>query len=172
MIQVKLNIIIISLIIFFSGGCASANAGIKIAILDFELNDLTFLPYTQAELIRTGSIKPLLEKAISQHNDYQIIHISQEAQKSANAGFGYLFHFHDEAAKLGKKFGADWVIVGQHSKPSFLESSLITDVINVIKANAFAELVVDLKGNHEKVTERAVMKLSEKIDRVILPRQK
>ena len=62
--------------------------------------------------------------------------------------------------------------MGQHSKPSFLESSLITDVINVIKASAFAELVVDLKDNHEKVTERAVMKLSEKIDRVILPRQK
>jgi hypothetical protein len=172
MTHIKLNVFITSLIIFFSDGCTSANAGIKIAILDFELNDLTSLPYTQAELTRTGSIKPLLEQAISQNTDYEIIHISQEGQKSANAGFGYLFRFHDEAARLGKQFGADWVIVGQHSKPSFLESSLIADVINVGIPSVAAELIVDLKGNHKKVTERAVMKLSEKIDRVILPRQK
>ncbi len=36
-----------------------------------------------------------------------------------------LFSHHDLAAKLGKQFGADWVIVGQHSNPSFLFSKAV-----------------------------------------------
>lgn len=168
MIRTKLNAIILNLFVILLGYCTGANAGIRIAILEFELNDITSLPNTRAELIRTGSIKPLLERAMGKKDGYEIIPINPEAQKSANAGFGYLFRFHDVAAKLGKKFGAEWVIVGQHSKPSFLESSLIADIINVGTASIVAELIVDMKGNHEIVTERAVRNLSNEIDHAIL----
>ena len=168
----QLKVIIASLLIILSGFCTSVNAGIRIAVLDFELNDMTSLPNTRAELIRTGSIKPLLEQAISQEAGYEIIRINSEEQKFVNARFGYLFRFHDEAAKLGKKYGADWIIVGQHSKPSFLESSLIVDVINIETASRVAELIVDLKGNHEKVTERAVKALAGKIRNTISAQKK
>jgi len=159
-------------IVILSLCCASVNAGIRIAILDFELNDITSLPNISAELIRTGSLKPLLERAISQYPDIEIIHISSEEQKYANPGFGYLFRFHDEAIILGKKYGAEWIIVGQHSKPSFLESSLIADLIDVQTDKRAAELVVDLKGNHEKVTERAVKELARKVKQVISAQNK
>jgi hypothetical protein len=172
MTRTQLNLFILNLFLLFLGYCANAKAGVRIAILDFELNDFTSLPNTQDELIRTGSLKPMLEQAISQKADYEIIHIGHDEQQSANAGFGYLFRFHDEAAKLGGKFGADWIIVGQHSKPSFLESSLIADVINVGTASRVTELIVDLKGNHVKVTEHAVRNLSEKIDHAILRQNK
>lgn len=135
----------------------------KIAILDFELNDITSLPNTPEELVRTASIKPLLERAISESGKYEIIHFALKKQKLANAGFGYLFRFPDEAAKLGKKWGADWIIVGQHSKPSFLESSLIVDIVKVNTGHQIAEIVVDLKGNHAKVTERATKELAKRI---------
>lgn len=170
--QTKFKVIIASIFVMLSGFCTDVDAEIRIAILDFELNDITSLPNTQAELIRTGSIKPLLEQAISQQTGYEVIHINQEDQKYANAGFGYLFRYPDEAAKLGKKYGSDWIIVGQHSKPSFLESSLIADVINVQTAKRAAELVVDLKGNHEKVMERSVKELARKVKKVITANNK
>lgn len=142
----------------------SVYAGIKIAILDFELNDITSLPNTPAEQLRTASIKPLLEQAIRNSGDYDIIQIPLDEQKSANFGFGYLFRFHDVAAQLGKKFGADWIIVGQHSKPSFLFSYLIAKIINVEKQRISQEFDIELKGNHVKVTERGVIRLAEKIN--------
>jgi len=48
------------------------NAETSIAILDFELNDLTLKPRTAAEINRTASIKPLLEKELKKRrlSDY------------------------------------------------------------------------------------------------------
>ncbi len=64
----------------------------RIAILNFELNDITSLPNTPEERLRTASIHSLLEQAISQSGDYEIVHINVGAQAAANSSFGYLFH--------------------------------------------------------------------------------
>ncbi len=144
----------------------------RIAILDFELNDITSLPNTTTELQRTASMAPLLIKALSQTGCYEIVPIEASTQKSANAGFGYLFRFHDVAARLGKKPGADWIIVSQHSKPSFLVSYLMAQVINVRTQSLVAEIDIELKGNHTKVTERAVHRLSRDIIDTISSRVK
>jgi hypothetical protein len=140
-----------------------AEAREKIIVLALELNDITSLPNTPAEMARTTSIKPLLERVISANKDYEVIPFDPKEQQLANAGFGYLFRFPDEAAKLGKKLGADWIIVGQHSKPSFLESSLIVNVVKVNTSRQVTEVVVDLKGNHAKVSERASKEIANKI---------
>jgi Protein of unknown function (DUF2380) len=168
----KCNYIILSsfvtMLIFYN----ATNAGTRIAILDFELNDITSLPNTQAERVRTASIKPLLEQAISRKGDYDIVQVSLDEQKDANAGVGYLFRFHDIAAQLGKKFGADWIIVGQHSKPSFLYSYLMAQVIHIGTESLAAEFDIELKGNHTKVTERGVMRLVKEITDTISGRAK
>ncbi|NOR72168.1 MAG: DUF2380 domain-containing protein [Methylomarinum sp.] len=148
--------------------CGTVNAGERIAILSFELNDITSLPNTQTERVRTASIKTLLEQDINRVGDYDIIQISPDQQQAENAGFGYLFRFHDVAAKLGKKYGADWIIVGQHSKPSFLYSYLMAHVINIKTGRLVARYDVELKGNHQKVTQRGVRKLSREINKVII----
>jgi len=49
---------------------------------------------------------------------------------------------------------------------------LIADLIDVQTAKRAAELVVDLKGNHEKVTERAVKELARKVKQVISAQNK
>ena len=144
-----------------------AQAETRIAILDFELNDITSLPYTPQELLRTASMQPLLAQAMREMGEYQVINIATERQQAENAGFAYLFHFHGVAAKLGKEVGADWIIVSQHSKPSFLFSYLIAHLINVKTGNLVARFDIELKGNHQKVTRRAVSKLAQKINRVI-----
>ena len=144
-----------------------AYAAPRIAILNFELNDITSLPNTPKEQLRTASIHPLLEGAISQTGDYEIIHINPEAQLAANSSFGYLFRFNDLAAKLGEQFGADWIVVSQHSKPSFLFSYLLAHVINVKAQTLAASYDIELKGNHEKVTQRGARSLANKIHNLI-----
>jgi hypothetical protein len=142
---------------------SSAEAARRIAILNFELNDITSLPNIPQEKLRTASMQPLLEQALSQSGDYEIIHIKPEAQLAANSSFGYLFRFDDLAAKLGKQYGADWIIVSQHSKPSFLFSYLMAHVINVKTQTLTASYDIELKGNHKKVTQRGISSLAKKI---------
>jgi len=146
---------------------SNVDAAQRIVILNFELNDMTSLPNTPQEQLRTASIRPLLEQAISQSGDYEIIHINTEAQAAANSSFGYLFRFNDLAARLGEQFGADWIIVSQHTKPSFLFSYLMAHVINVKTQTLTASYDIELKGNHEKVTQRGVKSLANKIHALI-----
>lgn len=147
--------------------CHGGHAGPRLAILDFELNDITSLPNTPVELQRTASMGPLLSKTLSQAGDYEIVAVDASTQKSANAGFGYLFHFHDLAAQLGKRIGADWIIVSQHSKPSFLFSYLMVHLIDVGTQSLVARYDIELKGNHEKVTQRGIRTLADRIDETI-----
>ena len=102
----------------------SVLAATKIAILDFELKDLTLAPRIPSELERTASIKPLLETELERAG-YTVVNIDLASQQNADAGIGYLFDHHDIAAKLGKKFNADYVLVGRLHKPSFLFAYLI-----------------------------------------------
>ncbi len=145
----------------------NADAAPRIAVLNFELNDITSLPNTPQEQLRTASIRPLLEQAISQTGDYEIIDVNAEAQAKANSSFGYLFRFNDLAAKLGEQFGADWIVVSQHSKPSFLFSYLMAHLINVKTQALAASYAIELKGTHEKVTQRGVKSLANEIHALI-----
>jgi len=106
------------------------NAETSIAILDFELNDLTLAPGIPAEIERTASVKPLLEKELSGAG-YRIISVPLADQHHANSGFGYLFDHDDVAAALGKSAGADYVVVGRLHKPSFLFAYLMGRLIRV-----------------------------------------
>jgi hypothetical protein len=141
----------------------SSYAAQRIAILNFELNDITSLPNTPAELERTASMTPLLINALPQIGEYEIVAVDADMQKSANAGFGYLFHFHDVAAQLGQQLGVDWIIVSQHSKPSFLYSYLITHLIRVKTQTLVGRYDIELKGNHATVTAHGINRLANKI---------
>lgn len=135
----------------------------SIALLDFELSDLTSLPNTPAEKQRTASVRPLLEQALRQQGNYPILPIPADTQSYANPGFGYLFNHEDLAAELGAKLGADWIIVGRHSKPSYLYSHLMVKLVQVNQPSLVIDLDVELKGNHEKVMQRSVNSLANKI---------
>jgi hypothetical protein len=158
-----LKILAMTLLLFSNAGAAP-----RIAILNFELNDITSLPNTPQEKLRTASMQPLLEQAISQSGDFEIIHIKTEDQIAANSSFGYLFRFNDLAAKLGEQYGADWIVVSQHSKPSFLFSYLMAHVINIKTQTLVASYDIELKGNHEKVTQRGVSSLAKKIHALLI----
>ena len=163
-----LLLLIVSILVF----CSSVAADTKIAVLDFELDDSTLLPDTEKERSRTASIKPLLEQALNQIGNYDIVQINRAEQEAANAGFGYLFQFHDVAAKLGKQFDAEWIIVTQHNKPSTLFSYLIANVVDVETGKRTAKYSIELKGTHKTVTERGVKGLAREINNTIIRKQK
>lgn len=159
-----------SIVILLSAWLLLTNPGYaaqRIAILNFELNDITFLPNTPQEQQRTASLRPLLEQALSNTGGYEIVGIDNKTQGTANSSFGYLFRFHELAAKLGNQSGSDWVVVSQHSKPSFLYSHLWVHLINVKSRNLIASYAIELKGTHEKVTERGIKALADKIHATI-----
>ena len=151
------------ILMLLSAGQSYANS--KIVVLDAELDDGTMLPNVASEIHRTASFKPLLENAL--RKNYQIIAVDNAIQQRANAGKGYLFEHHDLSAKLGQKLGADWVLVLQHRKLSFMYSTLLVHLVNVkteqLEKNYFAEL----KGSNQTVTEKSIAALAAKIYRAI-----
>jgi hypothetical protein len=138
----------------------------RIAILDFELKDLTLKPRIPAELKRTASIKPLLEAELEKAN-YVIINIEPDKQKHATSGVGYLFNHHDVAAKLGKESGADYILVGRLHKPSFLFAYLMGHLIRVSDAKLIGNYISEAKGPNIKLTIKTVESLAVKIDKTL-----
>ena len=138
----------------------------SIAILDFELKDLTLVPRTPVEIKRTASIKPLLEAELKKA-DYVIINIDPGSQKLADSGVGYLFDHHDVAAKLGRQFDADYILVGRLHKPSFLFAYLVGHLIRVSDAKLIGNYVSEAKGPNQKLTIKAVESLAVKIDKTL-----
>jgi hypothetical protein len=70
-------------IVFFTHDISFAST--RIAVLDFELKDITSRPNVPQEIKRTASIQNLLEQAISKSRNYEIVHIGLENQTAANA---------------------------------------------------------------------------------------
>jgi len=138
----------------------------KIAILDFELKDLSMDPRIPEEIRRTASIKPLLEAELKKA-DYVIISIDPKIQELANSGVGYLFDHNEVAANLGKQFGADYVLVGRLHKPSFLFVYLMGHLIRVSDAKLIGNYVAESKGSNQKLTVKAVESLAVKIDKTL-----
>lgn len=138
----------------------------SIAVLDFELKDLTLKPGVDAEIKRTTSIKPLLEQTLASA-DYPIISIPLASQQTANGGVGYLFDHADLAAKLGKQYGADYVIVGRLHKPSFLFAYLMANLVRVSDQKLIDSFISESKGPNADLTIKAVESLTVKIDHAL-----
>jgi hypothetical protein len=138
----------------------------SIAILDFELKDMTLAPEIPAEKERTASIKPLLENELKSAG-YSLISIPHVAQQTANSGVGYLFDHADSAAKLGRDYGADYLLVGRLHKPSFLFVYLMGNLVNTHTGEWSGKFITESKGGDIKLTKKAVEGLAVKIDKVL-----
>ncbi len=142
-------------------------ADTRIAVLDFDLNDLTLLPRTPEELERTASVAPLLRAALAKKGGYELVTIDPEMQAKADVSFGYLFEHLDVAADLGRRFEVDWIAVGRVHKPSFLFVYLKVHLVNVKTQRLAGDYVVEVKGYLKKLTERGAASLAEQIDQTI-----
>jgi hypothetical protein len=154
------NLIVSLLICLFS---SYVTAQPRIAVLDFELRDLTVLPGVPQEVARTASVKPMLEEELNKAG-YGIVSIPLAAQTEASAGFGYLFDHHDIAAQLAQKYNADYVIVGRLHKPSFLFVYLMAHLVDVKQQRLVADYLSEVKGGEQKLTRKGVESLVVKLN--------
>ncbi len=143
-----------------------ANSVTRIAVLDFELKDMTLAPGIPAEIKRTASIKPLLEQQLRDQG-YQMVAIPAAAQQYADSGIGYLFDHDDAAARLGQQHQVDYIIVGRLHKPSFLFAYLMVHLIEVKSGKIIGDYVSEAKGPQQKMTEKTVESLRVKINRTL-----
>lgn len=139
---------------------------VKLAVLQFELHDLTLLPATPTELARTQSAQVTLANAL-QTLGYQLITVDPQLQDQANRGFGYLIDHPEKTAELGKTLQADYVLVGRVHKPSFLFAYLMVQVVDVKTGQLLADLTVEAKGETIEATRRALLKIADALPRVI-----
>ena len=119
---------------------AAAAEAPAIAVLDFELNDLTVNPRQPEEIERTASIKASLQEALASRYGYRIAALDSKAQQTADAGVGYLFDHSDAAAALARQFGADWIIVGRVHKASYLFVYFKARVVDVKSGEQIGDL--------------------------------
>lgn len=160
----KLNWFILVLLAGLAHAEATENR--RIAVLEFELKDMTLDPGIPAEIDRTASIKPLLENEIKKLG-YEIVAINPDDQRHADAGTGYLFDHHDSAAMLAKRYDADYVIVGRLHKPSFLFMYLMAHLIEVKEAKLVGNYISEVKGGEKKLTLKGVESLAVKINQTL-----
>lgn len=144
----------------------SLPAETRIAILDFELKDLTLAPGIPDEVERTAAIRPLLAEELASAG-YSIVSIPPSVQQAANAGAGYLFDHADAAADLGRQFEADFVLVGRLHKPSFLFAYLMGHLVRVADRRLIGNFITESKGPGKRLVVKAVETLADKIDGVL-----
>ncbi|MDY7545836.1 DUF2380 domain-containing protein [Glaciimonas sp. CA11.2] len=146
-------------------------AGTPIAILDFELNDLTLNltanPVNPEEVVRTSTLQSLLKNALIAKGGYTICAIDSPTQEKANAGLGYLYGHPDVAAELGQSVGADWIVVGRLHKASFLFVYLKAQLINTKTKQVVEQYSVEIKGQQNKITPKGVDRLAQQINDTI-----
>ena len=140
----------------------AATAGASVAVLDFELKDLTLQPGTAVELERTAAIAPLLAEVLSEKYGYRIVSLDPATQANANVGFGYLFDHHNVAAGLGRDVGARWVVVGRVHKASFLFVYFLAHVVDAQSGKLVGDVAVEVKGPQRELTIRGIESLAQR----------
>ncbi len=141
-----------------------ALADTRVAVLDFELKDVTALPDVPEEVARTASLKPLLERALTNKGDYRFVSAADPGPAVAGQAAGYIWDHPDEAAKLGKQNDARFVVAGRVHKPSFLFVYFMARVIDADTGKLIGDFTVEVKGQQKKLTPVGIEDLATRID--------
>ena len=165
--DVTKRLVIIMLISCFSSVISANDKLANVMVLNFELKDLTIYDNNQDELERTASLRPLLEQALVEVGQTQIVEFDSREQQQADIGVGYLYDRHDLVAEFGEQNSANWVVVGRVHKPSYLFVYLKAQLIDVANKSMAADLTVEMKGQQDKFIKKSVHRLAEQIKEAI-----
>ncbi|MBX2879110.1 MAG: DUF3280 domain-containing protein [Granulosicoccus sp.] len=144
--------------------CIIPAAASGIAVLEFELKDLTLNPAIAAEKERVATLRPLLVERLIEHHSLAVVENPESALKEADKGTGYLFERPEIAARIAREAGADWIVTGRLHKASFLFVYLKAQLIDAESGAVSADFVVEIKGPQKKLTVKGVETLAQQID--------
>ncbi len=159
------------LVLLILSGLISINAQAQTTIMavDFELRDVSPLPNAPQEIERTQLVDTIIRQTLAE-SGYTVISACDALKKAADQGNSYLYDRPEIAGKLGTECGADFVLMGQTWKPSFL---FVFPQVQLVKTGAGlsrAELVavsrvVQLEAStlDKNVTEAAARNLAKQI---------
>lgn len=98
---------------------AEPTSEVKIMVVNFELRDVSPLPNTEQEIERTEHIDTVIRNVLKEAG-YTLMTPCEELVAASQQGLGYLFDRPEVAGRIGRECGADYVLMGQTWKPSFL----------------------------------------------------
>jgi len=91
----------------------------KVMVVNFELRDVSPIPNAAQEVERTEHIDTVIRNTL-EGAGYTLMKPCEELVKASQQGLGYLFDRPEVAGRIGRECGADYVLMGQTWKPSFL----------------------------------------------------
>lgn len=165
----RLIILLLALLHQTSGFAADMPVRNRIMVAAFELRDVSPLPNTEQEIQRTEYIDKVIRDTLTTAG-YQLLAPCEPLQQASQQGLGYLFDRPEVAGRIGRECGADFVLMGQTWKPSFLFVFPQVQVIDTRQGLTREQLVpvsrsVQLEAStlDRNVTEAAGRKLAQQI---------
>jgi hypothetical protein len=141
----------------------------KIMVVDFNLRDVSPIPDVPQEIERTALIDSVIKRTLTE-NGYELMKPCAELVQASKQAIGYLFDRPELAGSIGGTCGADYVLIGQTWKPSFLfvfPRVKLVDTRKNLKREQFLVLskTVQLEAStlDKNVTEAAGHKLAKEI---------
>lgn len=134
-----------------------------IAVLEFELKDLTLYPAVEAEAERVASLRPLLVTSLTEMHQLNVVDVAEAAKDESSKGAGYIFDRPKVAARLARAANAPWVVSGRLHKASHLFVYLKAQLVNAKNGAIAADFVVEIKGPQKKLTSKGVDALAQQI---------
>lgn len=141
----------------------------KIMVVDFELRDVSPIPNVTQEVERTALTDAVIRETLSA-NGYELMPACDELKKVSEQGNSYLYDRPEVAGEIGGRCGADYVLMGQTWKPSFLFVFPQVQVVDTRKNLTREQLVVvsrvvqlEASTLDKNVTEAAGKKLASQI---------
>jgi hypothetical protein len=154
---------------------ASVLADSKVAVLDMELLNLTMElsdPQKNADIAANDArnvalTESLVREGFEKRDQYELVSINDKAHEKADKGVGFLFDRPGEAAGLGEKFGADYVVVGRYHKPTYLFSYIMLRVVDVESGELLQEFKTEVKGRPQETIPRNIENVMIEIDEML-----
>jgi len=141
------------------------------AVTDFELLNLTLklsdpkkvaaIDAEDQEKIRM--MDDLIKKGIASTEGFIVKHVSEEDRSAADTSVGLLFDCAKCSADLGRKYDADYIVIGRLHKPTYLFSYIIVRIFDVKENRLVKEYRTEAKGKPSKSVPGAIGNIVIKI---------
>ena len=136
----------------------------NLAVMEFELKDLTLNPKIKEETERAATLRPLLAERLATHHKHTVVENTSDVKIESERAVGYLFERPAVAARLGRSMGVDWVVSGRLHKGSYLFVYLKAQLIDAKSGGVKADFAVEIKGPQQKLTYKGVESLAQQIN--------